>query len=313
MSFAQDVKHEIANLDLGPKALKAELYGIVKLKSSLIISNRSLALEFVMSSLSLARRIVYLFRKVYQLNLEFLVKEQKKLDYKNLNYLKTHERVKEILEDLDIIDADFNFVDGISSQYDEDKDSVLRGMFLARGSVNDPGKSSYHLEIVCNQKVECDYVTSLLDGFDIPSKTVTRPKGEVVYIKKGEAIGDFLKIIGSSNMLFYYENERIKRDLNNVVNRIMNCDLANSDKTFKSAQAQLADIELIQKNYDIDKLSIRMQEMIRLRTLYPESSLQELSDVTPTALGRYIGKSGVSHGMKDIQELAASIRGKRKK
>ncbi|MFA6628063.1 MAG: DNA-binding protein WhiA, partial [Bacilli bacterium] len=103
MSFAQDVKHEIANMDASANALKAELYGIVKLKSNLIISDRTLVLEFVMSSLSLARRIVYLFRKVYQVNLEFLVKEQKKLDYKNLNYLKTHERVKEILQDLDII------------------------------------------------------------------------------------------------------------------------------------------------------------------------------------------------------------------
>ena len=309
MSFVQDVKHEIANLDINPEALKAELYGIVKLKSNLIISNRQLVLEFVMSSLSLARRIVFLFRKVYQLNLEFLVKEQRKLDFKNLNYLTAEERVKEILEDLGIIDQDFNFIEGIPSLYDSYKDSVLRGMFLARGSVNDPAKSHYHLEIVCNERAECDYVKSLLDEFDIPSKVVSRTKGEVVYIKKGEAIGDFLKVIGASNMLFYYENERIKRDLNNVVNRVMNCDMANSDKSLKSATDQLADIALIQEHYGVKGLSPRLLEMITLRTKNPDASMQELSDLSEATIGRHIGKSGISHGLRDLKDLANSIRG----
>ncbi|MFA6627284.1 MAG: DNA-binding protein WhiA, partial [Bacilli bacterium] len=211
---------------------------------------------------------------------------------------------------LDIIDEEFNFVEGISSQYDEDKDSVLRGMFLARGSVNDPSKANYHLEIVCNQSIECAYVVALLKGFDIPSKTVSRNKGEVVYIKKGEAIGDFLKIIGASNMLFYYENERIKRDLNNVVNRVINCDMANSDKTLKSANASLDDITLIQTTYGLRGLSVRLDEMVQLRTAYPEASLQELSNVSEEVLGRYISKSGIAHGMSDLRDMAKSIRGR---
>lgn len=309
MSFAKDVKNEIANLDLDSLALKAELYGIVKLKSNLIISDRKLALEFVMSSLSLARRIVYLFRKVYNLNLEFLIKEQKKLDYKDLKYLKAEERVNEILLDLQIIDEEFNFLNGISNIYNAHKDSVLRGMFLARGSVNDPSKSNYHLEIVCNTKEECEYVVNLLADFDISSKTFTRAKGEVVYLKKGEAIADFLKIIGASNMLFFYENERIKRDLNNVVNRVMNCDLANSDKSLKAAMKQLADIELINNQYGLDKLSSRLNEIVKLRLAHQDASLAELSEASIDTLGRYLSKSGISHGLNDLHLLASTLRG----
>ncbi len=308
MSFAKDVKNEIANLDLCPLAFKAELYGIVKLKSNLIISKRKLALEFVMSSLSLARRIVFLFRKVYNLNLEFLVKEQRKLDYKNLNYLTAQESVKEILLDLQIIDEDFNFIRGIPNIYRDYKDSVLRGMFLARGSVNDPAKSNYHLEIVCNNKEECDYIIDLLKSFDIEAKTLTRSRGEIVYLKKAEAIADFLKIVGASNMLFYYENERIKRDLNNVVNRVMNCDLANSDKTLKAATEQISDIELIDKHLGLDTLSFRLFEIAKLRLTHQDASLTELSELSEETIGRYLSKSGISHGLQDLKSLAKSIK-----
>lgn len=312
MSFAQEVKKEITTLEASNEEYKAELYGVTKLKASLIISNNALQIEYVTSNISLARRIVFLLKRLYEANVELMTKEQNKLDYKKLYYVLVKERAKDILFDLDIIDDYMSFKDQMSNKYDLLKDSVLRGMFLAKGSINDPNKSNYHLEIVCNYLEEGNYILNLLHGYGIDAKLVKRPKGLVVYIKKGEQIGDFLKVVGTSNMLFYFENERIKRDLNNVVNRVLNCDMANSDRTQASALRQLEDIKLIEETKGYAFLSTRLMEAVILRTTYPDSSLSELSELSEETIGRHLSKSGISHCLKDLEMIAASIRENKK-
>ena len=113
-----------------------------------------------------------------------------------------------------------------------------------------------------------------------------------------------------SSTLFEFENERIKRDLNNVVNRVINCDIHNSTKTKASCDKQLENIKAIKKYMGFDNLSIRLMEAITLRVKYPDSSLQELSDVSEEVVGRYISKSGISHCMKDLEVIALSLHNK---
>lgn len=307
MSFAHDVKKEISNIEVSMEAYKAELYGITKLKANYIISNQTLNIEFVTNNNSLARRIVFLIKKVYEVNVEIMMKEQNKLDFKKLFYITLKDNVKEILRDLDIIDENYEFKETISSSHKHD-DAVLRGMFLAKGSINDPGKSNYHLEIVCNYQDECDYIFKLLHKYGLEPKLVERKKGIVVYLKRADQIGDFLKIIGATNMLFDFENQRIKRDLNNVVNRVLNCDMANSDRTQKSALQQLENIEKIEKHIGLDNISSRLSDAIILRKAFPDSSLQELSDNSEETIGRFISKSGLSHCFKDLENLAKTIK-----
>ena len=123
----------------------------------------------------------------------------------------------------------------------------------------------------------------------------------VVYIKKAEQIGDALKVIGSTNCMFDFENERIKRDLNNVVNRIINCDMANSDKTQKAAMRQLEQIEYLEKHLGFEGLPVRLMEAVTLRTQNPDATLQELSDISEECIGRFISKSGLTHCFKDLE------------
>jgi DNA-binding protein WhiA len=312
MSFAQEVKKEITTLEASNEEYKAELYGITKLKVSLIISNNALQMEYVTRNISLARRMVFLLKRLYETDVELMTKEQKKLDYKKLYYVLVKERAKDILFDLDIIDENMSFRDEVSTKYDHLKDSVLRGMFLGKGSINDPNKSNYHLEIVCNYPEEGNYIVDMLKEYGIIAKLLERPKGIVVYIKKGEQIGDFLKVVGTSNMLFYFENERIKRDLNNVVNRILNCDMANGDRTQASALRQLEDIKLIEETKGYAFLSTRLMEAVILRTTYPDSSLAELSELSEETIGRNLSKSGISHCLKDLEIIAASLRKNKK-
>ncbi|HEY8445421.1 MAG TPA: DNA-binding protein WhiA [Bacilli bacterium] len=305
MSFALDVKKEISAIDNNIDALKAELYGIVKLKANFIISNNAFQLEFITSTLFLARRIIFLFKKIYGINGEILQKKRDNLDFKNLYYIIIKD-VKDILTDLDLIDEHLNFID-VSNKYYDDADSLLRGFFLAKGSVNDPKKTNYHLEIVCNLQEESEFIIKLLNKYHLEPKCVKRPKGYVVYLKKSEQIGDFLKIIGATNMMFTFENERIKKDLNNVVNRVLNCDIANSERTQASAAKQLADIKKIIEIKGINSLSNRLVEAIILRSTYPDLSLSELSEISEEVIGRHLSKSGINHCFRDLHEIAKTL------
>ena len=308
MSFSQEVKKEITTVETNLEGYKAELYGISKLKSNLVLSNRLLDLEYVTNNITIARRIVTLLKKIFGADVEILTKEQNKLDYKKLYYITVKGKAKEILTELDILDENFNFKEDISPIYDNQKPSVLRGMFLARGSINDPNKSHYHLEIVCNEDSECQYIMNTLSDFGIAPKMIERRKGLVVYLKKSEHIGDFLKFIGATSLLFYFENERIKRDLNNVVNRVMNCDVANTDRLLKTASRQLETIELIESKMDITTLSQRLQDAIYLRKENPDSSLSELSEISEDLIGKNISKSGLSHCFKDLDNIALGLK-----
>lgn len=307
MSFSSDLKKEIITNEYNDFQLKAELYAILKLKAELIISFNHLSLAIKTTSLNLTRRIVFIIKRIYKQNVDIVAKERTNLDFKNVYILTISDDIKLILKDLDIIDDDYNFIEEISQKYNENVEDVVRGMFLSSGSVNDPESERYHLEISCNLEQEAIYLQGKLEEYGIEGKVSNRRGKFVFYLKKGEQIGDFLKLVGSTSLLFEFENIRIKKDLNNVVNRVINCEIANSTKVKASCDAQLKNIKIIQKYKGFDDLSVRLMEAITLRVKFPESSLQELSDESLNVIGRYISKSGISHCMKDIEILANSL------
>lgn len=308
MSFAQDVKKEIANLQLNNDQLKAELYGFLKLKMEIVIRNKQLCFEVKTNSLTIVRRLTSILKQLYKIQIGVVEKEIKNLDQKNVYIITVVEKSKEILNDLKIIDDEFNYIDDINEELPSE--SVIRGFFLAKGSINDPKSSRYHFEIACNTIYEATYVIKQFNSFDILSRMTTRKNNYVVYIKKAEQIGDALKLLGSTTYMFEFENERIKRDLNNVVNRIINCDMANSDKTQKTALKQLDQIAYIEKKVGFESLSIRLMEAVTLRTKNPDATLQELSDVSEEYIGRYISKSGLNHCFKDLESYYIALKSK---
>lgn len=311
MSFAQDVKKEIANLKVDDQYLKSELYGILKLKTEIVIRNKQLVCEIKTNLLAIVRRITSIIKHLYKVTVEVVEKERKNLDYQNIFIVTISDKCKEILEDLKIIDDEYNFIDEINEEMIPD--AVIRGFFLAKGSINDPKNSRYHLEFSCNTLYEATYLIKQLNEFGIYSKLSTRRGNYIVYVKKAEQIGDVLKVLGSTNCMFEFENERIKRDLNNVVNRIINCDMANGVKAHQTAMKQLEQIEYIEKTEGFESLSIRLMEAVTLRTKNPDATLQELSDVSEEYIGRYISKSGLSHCFKDLELHYLTIKNKHEK
>ena len=308
MSFAQDLKKEIANLKVDEQHLKAELYGYLKLKTEIVIRKRQLVCEVKTNMLAIIRRLTSIIKLLYKVTPEVIEKERKNLDQQNIYILTINDKCKEILMDLKIIDEEYNYIEEIDEElYSE---SVIRGFFLAKGSINDPESSRYHFEISCNTIHEATYLVKHFSEFDIYSKMVNRRGLYVVYIKKAEQIGDALKLLGSTTYMFEFENARIKRDLNNVVNRIINCDVANGVKTQKSAMKQLSQIEYIEKHSGFESLSIRLMEAVTLRTKNPDASLQELSDISEEVIGRYISKSGLTHCFKDLESYYLTLKAK---
>lgn len=307
MSFARDVKKELMTIPLSPEALKAQLYGLLHFGSERLISNRKIMIQFKTTSLSMSRLIISALKKIYQVHVEMSMKTRDKLDYKRLYYILIEEKAEEILRDLSLMDAEYANIDTVNKDIlscEQCANSYIRGAFLAKGSINDPNKPNYHLEIVAHSKEQADYILEVLDELYLEPKLIHRTKGYVVYLKKAESIADFLRYMGASNSLFYFEDARIKRDLNNSINRIINCDMANSSRTLESATRQIEDIRIVEEFIGYERLSPRLMEAALLRTQNPDSSLQELSELSEEVVHRKISKSALNHCFRDIQELA---------
>ncbi len=182
--------------------------------------------------------------------------------------------------------------------------AFLRGVFLASGSVSDPAKA-YHLEIVCGSKEKADQVRQVMKDFEIEGRVISRRKNYVVYLKDGESISLFLHVIEATNALMEMENARILKEVNNTVNRRVNCEMSNIRKTVESASKQIEDIEYIRDHYGFDKLPAGLAEMAEVRLEFPEAPLWELGE----HLDPPVGKSGVNHRLRRLGDIARGLRG----
>lgn len=181
--------------------------------------------------------------------------------------------------------------------------AFIRGAFLCIGSMSDPGKS-YHLEFVCDTRLQAEQITEQLGYFEIDARIIARKKYQVVYIKEGSQIVDLLNVMEAYVSLMNFENERIYKEMRNSVNRRVNCEAANITKTVNASARQVEDIILIRDTRGLDSLPDNLRDMANVRLEYPDATLTEL--------GRYlsepVGKSGVNHRLRRLSEIAEAIR-----
>ena len=183
------------------------------------------------------------------------------------------------------------------------KRAYIRGAFIAAGSMSDPSKS-YHFEIVCSTERKAEFIQAILTGFSFDARIVQRKKYYVVYIKEGEQIVDLLNIMMAHRALLNLENVRILKEVRNSVNRQVNCETANLNRTVSAAVKQLDDINYIRDTVGLDSLSESLMEIAVLRAENTEVSLKELGQMlTPP-----VGKSGVNHRLRKISEIADELR-----
>lgn len=183
------------------------------------------------------------------------------------------------------------------------KKAYIRGAFLCGGSISDPNKS-YHFEIVYQKKELADRLIDMFRDFHIEAKCVERKSHQVVYIKEGSQIADVLNVMGAHKALMDLENIRIKKEVKNSVNRKVNCEMANINKTIAASVRQKEDIQFIAETMGIEKLPESLQSIAQMRMSYPDISLKELGEMLDPPLG----KSGVNHRLRKISEIANRAR-----
>ena len=183
------------------------------------------------------------------------------------------------------------------------KQAYLRGAFLATGSVTDPEKG-YHFEIVCDLEEQANLVMDIIKSFGLEPKLVMRKKYYVVYLKDGSMIVDILNVMGAHISLMNMENIRILKDMRNSVNRRVNCEAANINKTVNAAVKQIEDIKYIEQNKSLKSLPENLRLLAEIRLEEPELPLKDLGE----KLNPPIGKSGVNHRLRKISEIANELR-----
>lgn len=185
------------------------------------------------------------------------------------------------------------------SKSEEKKKSLIKGTFLGAGSINNP-ENTYHLEITFSNKENIDFIKELFNSLNIKVKKLETKNKYSLYIKEGEEISKFLALIGANKAVLKFEDVRIQKEMRGKINRIVNCETANLNKTINAAVEQITAIKKIKEEGKFNKLEENLKELADLRLKNPNMSLVELGKL----LKKPIGKSGVNYRLKKIMEIA---------
>ncbi|MFD1848988.1 DNA-binding protein WhiA [Oceanobacillus bengalensis] len=308
MSFASEIKKELTTFEADDCCLQAELAALIRMNGVISLSRQQYTLDVQTENAAIARRIYTLIKTMYDHPVELLVRKKMKLKKNNVYIVRLKEKVRDFLDGLKIMKDSYTIIPNISEKYLHKsccRRAYLRGAFLAGGSVNNPETSSYHLEIFNDHEEHNEALCKLLNSYGLKSRTLERKNGYIVYIKEAEKITELLNIIGAHNALFKFEDVRIVRDMRNSVNRLVNCETANLNKTIGAAFRQIENIKLIEKTVGLDQLPEKLQEIAKLRVQHQDVSLKELGELV---MSGKISKSGVNHRLKKIDEFAEKIK-----
>ena len=178
----------------------------------------------------------------------------------------------------------------------------IREAFIKSGSMNDPNKK-YHFQIMFRTKKKAEEMQKLLENFYIHPRIIKKENNYMLYLKDGEEISQFLALIGANNTVLKFEEIRVIKEKRNDINRLVNCETANLNKTINAAVKQIEDIKLIKTKGKFAALPENLQEIADLRIKNPDLSLVELGKL----LKEPIGKSGVNHRLKKISTIAEEL------
>lgn len=301
MTFTTRIKDEITKNHINNIESRCELAALIRYNSKI-----SKTIVITLENASVARRIYKSIKELFKINPKVTVRVQRRFRVKQIYIIEIIEKVKYILEALDITNNGYKVLpteNNLSTT--EEKIAFLQGAFLACGSISDPATSGYHLEFVFTYKQDADYIHKLLKDLNISSKITIRNNKQMVYIKSSEDISDIIKMFKTTNALFYFEDIRIYRDHKNMVNRLNNCEIANQEKTLNAGLKQVEEITYLKENDIFILLDEKTQLVANYREKYPESSYQELADIISLETEYKIGKSGINHHFIKIKKLVA--------
>lgn len=304
-TFSTKVKQELAHIELDTRENEAELIALLKFNGQLRLVGGKYGIDFQTENITTSRRAYQLLQSETNARLEVVVRKQMRLKKNNVYIIRMETGGLSLVDEYDILDIEAMCEKFVCTKYQVR--AFLRGAFLSTGSLNDPHKSrNYHLEITSLDEAVVDKIVHFSKKYNFAGKKVKRKHQYVFYLKEAEKIGDFLAFIGAIQTLFEFEDIRIRRDMNNSINRITNCEIANTQKSLNTITKQLHEIEIIENEIGLSVLGEKTEQIARLRREHDDASMAEFVEIL-NDYGIKLSKSGLNHQLRKISTLAKNI------
>lgn len=279
MSFSLEIKEELSKFNSfsNERLIYAELYGYLLSGN---IRDRKNKIEFSTTSQYNINRFGKMLARI---GIEYKIKVQGK------NFIVTFNKELIDLEKIEIESVD-------------EKRALIRGAFMGGGLINNPN-NKYHLEMSFSSEENKDIIQDAMMEFDIEAKNLERKRGYSLYIKEGEVISNFLAVIGANTAVVRYEEIRVLKEKRNNINRLVNCETANLNKTIGASVLQIQAINKIKEKNKFEELPESLKEIAELRLEHPDANLVELGQMLKSPLG----KSGTNHRLNKILQIAKEL------
>lgn len=294
MSFSSDVKEELCRNAIGnQECALAECTGVLLCCNTY----REREIRIVTSGNAFAARLPKLWQKAYGCGFDERLETESRIIFTLTDPAKL--AVVFSKNGFDVERHHAHHVNLALLESAQSRKSFLRGVFLAGGSMTDP-LSGYHMELVTEHVYVARELAALLEEEGFPAGSTVRNGRYVLYFKNSESISDVLTAMGASVSAMQVMNAKITKSMKNSVNRILNCDEANADKTVAASEQQLAAIRRIEDSVGLDSLSTVLRETARLRIDNPELSISQLAELSNPP----VTKSCLNHRLRKLIQLA---------
>lgn len=294
MSFSGQIKEELAGRYGGARhCLLAELSALVHMCGEFSEDENGVCVMKVHSeNFQVARKCFTLMEKTFNIKTDVTIRRNMAKDNKSYLLGWRGEKLQAVRNTI---------IQAVCC-----KRAYIRGAFIASGSMSDPSKA-YHLEFVCASKEQAEHLKNMINSFEVEAKIVPRKKMYIVYLKEGSQIVELLNVMEAHVSLMELENVRILKEMRNSVNRKVNCETANINKTVSAAVKQMEDIVYIRDTVGLDKLPEGLKDAALTRLAYPDATLKELGSL----MADPVGKSGVNHRLRKLSQMADNLKSNR--
>ena len=288
MSFSSDLKEELSKINnLNKKdEVRYELIGY------LISKNATIAKRNIRYATESEYNINRFSKLLRNLNID------NEIEFDGKSFIITF-KIKNLIEEIEIKENQLE-IRNKNVENENYKRAIVRGTFLGAGSINNPNKT-YHLEINLSTKENMEFLYNILKECKINCKRLLNKNS--IYLKDGEEISAIIALFGANSSVLKFEDIRVQKEMNGKVNRIVNCQTANLNKTLNASVEQIDAIRKLQQSNKFNKLNDNLKEIALLRLEYPDMSLLELGK----KLKEPLGKSGVNYRLKRIIKIAEEL------
>lgn len=304
LSFSESVKEESAHEERDEAEKRSLLSAFLRINGYLRLSGNEASLDVASESSAMAKAIYLYLHDLYGVSARFAYTRSSGFLKRMVYHVMVENEAEDILNDLGIDYFSMENPKFLTSNAKEIA-AYLTGAFWAKGSVNSPTSSSYHLELSLGDESYAKWVAKLYQRYPnhpFNAKVISRRSRYVVYLKRSDEISDFLILMGAKKQCLEFENVRVERDFENQTNRLSNLDAANYRKSLNSGERQVEEIRFFVERLGWSAFddNEKMKTLLKLRLAHPDASLSELARMLSTALNTDISRSNVNHLFREL-------------